>query len=126
MRQLKFVSGGRRYVHAFALGVSLALSIGCAQAQTEAHLLARELIGMSVFSADGAEVGEVASVLIGPTGQINEIRMTAATSLALGPRVVVLPMGHYIVLQAAIVLDMPQLEVDTLPSASESEKRNRI
>lgn len=123
---LKPFSRARDFVRAIAIAGSLAISMGCAQAQMGTDLLARELIGATVYSADGTEVGEVASVLLGPAGDIDEIRMSAATSLGLGPRVVVLPTGSYMVLQAAVVLDLSQSEVDALPSATESEKRNSL
>jgi ribosomal 30S subunit maturation factor RimM len=76
-----------------------------AEAQATPDSFALELIGARVFAADGADVGEVSAVTIGPDGQVAEVRMTTDRALGFGERVVVLPRGTFMALRGAVVLD---------------------
>jgi sporulation protein YlmC with PRC-barrel domain len=77
---------------------------------------AAELIGASVFAADGTEVGEVGAVTLSADGQISEVHVTIASSLGLGSRTVVLSHGTFVALRGAVVVDMTPEELNTLPS----------
>jgi hypothetical protein len=83
-----------------------------------------ELIGAKVFTASGSEVGEVAAVTVSPNGEIDEMRMNAASPLGIGQRTVVLPLESLMVLRGAVVLDLSPSEVDLLPNAPEGSLKN--
>lgn len=87
------------------------------------HSIAAELIGAVALTGDGTQVGTVSAVSTSPDGTISEIRITTASRLGMGERVVVLPPGDYLVLRGAVVLDMSPEEVDALPSASKNSPR---
>jgi PRC-barrel domain len=86
-----------------------------AQAPDDRDTMAAELIGVRVFSADGAEVGTVSAVTVGADGDIAEIRLTTSSPLGLGERTVAVGRESFIILQGAVVLDMSAAEVDALP-----------
>jgi len=76
---------------------------------------AGDLIGVAVFSAEGAPVGTVSAVSVGADGQISEIRLTTASPLGLGERTVAIRQESFIVLEGAVVIDLSAAEVDALP-----------
>jgi hypothetical protein len=98
-----------------AWAVTVGQSPGIAQPAPPDALVA-ELIGATVFSAEGNEVGEVAAVAIGADGQISEMRITTASPLGLGTRTVILPHRSFITLQGAVVVELSHEEVDALPT----------
>ena len=89
--------------------------IAAAQTPDVQESPAEELIGASVYSAEGTEVGTVAAVTVGQDGHINEIRFTTSSRLGLGERTVTVRQDSFIALRGAIVLDMSAEEVDALP-----------
>jgi sporulation protein YlmC with PRC-barrel domain len=78
--------------------------------------VAAELVGASVFATDGTEVGEVGAVTLSADGQISELHVAVASSLGLGPRMVVLPHGTFVALRGAVVVEMTPEELGALPS----------
>jgi hypothetical protein len=107
----------------FAAVVALVAILGLlsAGAQTpspkQSDSVLADLIGAVVFAADGTEVGEVSAITTVPGGEISEIRITAASPLGIGERVVVIPKGSFMTLRGAVVLDMTPDEFDSMPSA---------
>jgi hypothetical protein len=83
-----------------------------------------ELVGAPVFTADGCEVGQVAAVTVKPDGMIGEMRMTTATPLGIGQRMVVIPLEGIVVLRGAVVLDLSPSELDMLPNAAVGDLEN--
>jgi hypothetical protein len=76
---------------------------------------AEALIGASVYSAEGSQVGTVAVVTVGQDGHINEIRFTTPSRLGIGERTVAVRQDSFIALEGAVVLDMTAEEVEALP-----------
>jgi sporulation protein YlmC with PRC-barrel domain len=76
---------------------------------------AEALIGASVYSAEGNQVGTVAAVTVGQDGHINEIRFTTPSRLGIGERTVAVRQDSFIALEGAVVLDMTAEEVEALP-----------
>jgi sporulation protein YlmC with PRC-barrel domain len=89
--------------------------IAAAQTPDGQESPAEALIGVSVFAAEGTEVGTVSAVTVGQDGQISEIRFTTASRLGLGERTVTVRQDSFIALNGAVVLDLSAEEVDTLP-----------
>lgn len=77
---------------------------------------AADLIGVSVFSAEGMPVGTVSAVSVGADNQISEIRLTTGSPLGLGERTVTVRQESFIVLDGAVVVDLSAAEVDALPT----------
>jgi PRC-barrel domain len=77
---------------------------------------AEDLIGVTVFSAEGTPVGAVSAVSVGADGQLSEIRLTTASPLGLGERTVAIRQESFIVLDGAVVIDLSAAEVDALPT----------
>jgi sporulation protein YlmC with PRC-barrel domain len=109
----------RRIVGATAILAGILIGffgfIAVAQTPDGRESPAEELIGASVYSAEGSEVGTVAAVTVGQDGHINEIRFTTSSRLGLGERTVTVRQDSFIALRGAIVLDLSAEEVDALP-----------
>jgi hypothetical protein len=92
---------------------------GLAQAPGKVDLetaeLVAELIGAPVYAADGPQVGEVTDIAIDSAGQPDKLRFATAAALGLGPRMVEVPQGGFMLLRGAVVLDMPAEVVQSLP-----------
>jgi sporulation protein YlmC with PRC-barrel domain len=89
--------------------------IAVAQAPNGQASPAEALIGASVYSTEGSDVGTVAAVTVGQDGHINEIRFTTSSRLGIGERTVAVKQDSFIALEGAVVLDMSAEEVDALP-----------
>lgn len=89
--------------------------IAAAQTPNGRESPAQALIGASVYSAEGSEVGTVAAVTVGQDGHINEIRFTTSSRLELGERTVAVKQDSFIAMEGAVVLDLSAEEVDALP-----------
>ena len=89
--------------------------IAVAQTPNSQASPAEALIGASVYSAEGSEVGTVAAVTVGQDGHINEIRFTTPSRLGLGARTVAVRQDSFVAMEGAVVLDMSAEEVDALP-----------
>jgi hypothetical protein len=110
----------RRFVLLIVFALAAAGGQTFAQSPPAQESIAEELMGASVFAADGTEVGEVSAVLLGAAGDISEIRIVTPSPLGIGERTVILPRGSYMVLRGAVVVDLSAAEVDALPSAGDS------
>jgi hypothetical protein len=73
------------------------------------------LIGASVYSVEGTEVGTVSVVSIGQDGYISEIRFTRPSPVGSGDRTVAVYPDAFIALDGAVVLELSADEVDALP-----------
>jgi PRC-barrel domain len=76
---------------------------------------AAQLIGASVFSSDGAEIGVVSAVSVADDGLITQIRVTIALPLGLGERTVPVEQGHFVPLGRGVMLDLSVEELEALP-----------
>src|SRR4026208_678968 len=77
---------------------------------------AADLIGGTVQSAVGIEVGEVCAITLKQDGEVTEVRMTTERMLGVGERTVILPKDSYIVLRGTIVLHLSLEEIRQLPA----------
>lgn len=114
---------GRTRLSAAACAILAALAAGPAAGGQDAppvleHRDAEELLGGSVFSMDGTEVGEVSSVALKPDGTVSEIRITVGRLLGVGEKVVIVPPGTYMLVRGAIILELSPSQVRQLPSAA--------
>jgi hypothetical protein len=84
---------------------------------------AAELIGGTVQSAEGLEVGQVCSVALKPDGEVTEIRMTTEQALGMGERTVILPQRSYLILQGTVLLRLPVGEIRRLPGVDTNTRQ---
>src|SRR5215208_2518481 len=77
---------------------------------------AADLIGGTVQSAEGIEVGEVCAITLKQDGEVTEVRMTTERTLGVGERTVILPKDGYIVMRGTIVLHLSLEEIRRLPA----------
>jgi hypothetical protein len=77
---------------------------------------AADLIGGTVQSAEGIEVGEVCAITLKQDGEVTEVRMTTERTLGVGERTVIPPKDSYIVLRGTIVLHLSLEEIRRLPA----------
>jgi ribosomal 30S subunit maturation factor RimM len=77
---------------------------------------AADLIGGTVQSAEGIEVGEVCAITLKQDGEVTEVRMTTERTLGVGERTVILPKDSYTVLRGTIVLHISLEEIRRLPA----------
>ena len=103
----------------------LLLGIGPAcRAQTAATddtAIHTEMLGAPVFAADGLLIGQVADISYDEEDQPHRIRMTSASVLGLGMRMLEIPAGLFTVLRGAVVVDLPAEAVQALPELIEQE-----
>jgi hypothetical protein len=94
------------------------------RAQTEADDTAAihtEMLGAPVFAVDGVLIGQVADISYDEEDQPHRIRMTGASVLGLGTRMLEIPAGLFTVLRGAVVIDLPAEAVQALPELIEQE-----
>jgi hypothetical protein len=84
---------------------------------------AAELVGASVQSAEGVEVGEVSAVTMNKDGEVTEIRMTMERSLGIGAKTVVLPQNSYLVMRGTVILRLPLGTIRQLPPVDDRRRR---
>jgi hypothetical protein len=82
----------------------------------QAEELASLLIGAPVLSKDGVEVGQVFYVIVDETGQPDRVFIVTDSHLGFGPRTLELSKYDFLPVRGAIVLEVPALEVLSLPS----------
>jgi sporulation protein YlmC with PRC-barrel domain len=116
----------RRALTCHALVVSALLVMACpARAEMpgkidlEAAEMAGELLGAPVFAADGPQVGEVADLQVDEDGQFTRLRVKMGALLGIGTRTIEIPVGSFIVLRGAVVLDLPAESVQSLPELAD-------
>jgi hypothetical protein len=100
-----------------------------AQAQTpgvgqdqDTQAIHTEMLGAPVFAADGVLIGHVDDISYDEEDQPKRIRMTSASALGLGSRLVEIPAGLFIVLRGAVVVDLPAEAMQALPELVEQEQ----
>lgn len=104
-------------VRAAIAGMAIGLFGFTAVAQTPSaeDAPAAGLIGASVYSVEGTEVGTVSVVSVGQDGYISEIRFTRSSSLGFGERIVTVYPDVFVALDGAVMLELSADEVDALP-----------
>jgi PRC-barrel domain protein len=80
-----------------------------------------EMLGAPVFAADGVLIGQVADIAYDEEDQPHRIRMSSASVLGLGTRMLEIPAGLFTVLRGAVVVDLPAEAVQALPELIEQE-----
>ena len=95
--------------------VVLAAALVATGAQAQQH----ELIGASVYAADGVEVGRVADVA--STGNtIDALRVSKGAPLGLGERFIIIPQPAFMIRGGRVILpDLRAVDVDSFPDTSE-------
>jgi hypothetical protein len=110
--------------------LGLILGFGAiAQAQTpgedqdqDTQAIHTEILGAPVFAADGVLIGHVGDISYDEEDQPKRLRMTSASTLGLGSRMLDVPAGLFTVLRGAVVVDLPAEAVQTLPELVEQEE----
>jgi sporulation protein YlmC with PRC-barrel domain len=87
----------------------------------DAAAIHTEMLGAPVFAADGVLIGQVSDISYDEEDQPQRIRMTSASALGLGTRVLEIPAGLFTVLRGAVVVDLPAEAVQALPELVEQE-----
>jgi hypothetical protein len=80
-----------------------------------------EMLGAPVFAADGVLIGQVSDISYDEEDQPKRIRMTSASALGLGTRMLEIPAGLFTILRGAVVVDLPAEAVQALPELVEQE-----
>lgn len=109
---------------AFILGfgaIAHAQTPGTSQDQ-DTQAIHTEMLGAPVFAADGVLIGHVGDISYDEEEQPKRIRMTSASALGLGSRVLEIPAGLFTVLRGAVVVDLPAEAVQALPELVEQEE----
>jgi hypothetical protein len=81
-----------------------------------------EILGAPVFAADGVLIGHVGDISYDEEDQPKWLRMTSASTLGLGSRMLDVPAGLFTVLRGAVVVDLPAEAVQTLPELVEQDE----
>jgi sporulation protein YlmC with PRC-barrel domain len=81
--------------------------------------VARDLVGLNVFSSDGTRVGEVRGVNTGPSGDIVALHVRTGGFLGFGGRIVAIPQGKFIRSGQSIRIDLDSDEVTGLPNVKD-------
>jgi hypothetical protein len=126
-RERSVIMGGSLAKFAFLLfllgfsGVGQAQSPGISEDQGTAAIHT-EMLGAPVFAADGVLIGHVKDISYDEDDQPKRIRMTSASALGLGTRMLEIPPGLFTVLRGAVVVDLPAEAVQALPELVEQEE----
>jgi hypothetical protein len=72
-------------------------------------------IGTAVFAADGAKIGEVNRVMSGPSGNVEEIRVTAGGRAGLDADVIAIPVSKITEVKDGVKLSLSPEEAKKLP-----------
>ena len=94
------------------VGVAMALASEAAAEQPDRS----RLVGSTIYSADGAEVGTIADIRLDEGGRLVAVRVDAAARLGFGTRRVELPGRAVTIVRGVPVLDVPKDAVEMLPS----------
>ncbi|MET0192041.1 MAG: PRC-barrel domain-containing protein [Hyphomicrobiaceae bacterium] len=77
----------------------------------------QEIMGATVYAADGHEVGKVVDVSVSNDGEIGTVRFKTGAFLGFGEHVLDVPKGDYTALRGAVVLDVPAESLESLRPA---------
>jgi sporulation protein YlmC with PRC-barrel domain len=94
------------------LAVAVALSNEAVAEQPDRS----RLIGTTIYSSDGAEVGTITDVRLDEGGRLSAVRIEAGARLGFGVRNVELPGRAVTIVRGVAVLDVPKEAVELLPS----------
>jgi hypothetical protein len=90
---------------------------------------AADLIGGTVQSAEGIEVGEVCAITLKQDGEVTEVRMTTERTLGVGERTVILPKDSYTAILSCAVpsycTSHSKKSDDSLPNPVAASECNR-
>src|SRR5262245_16208385 len=65
------------------------------------------VVGVTAYTLDGTELGDVTGVRVGDHGALSEIHVATAVPLGLGEKTIAIPMDRCITLRGAVVVEMP-------------------
>jgi len=103
-------------------GVGQAQTPGISEDDPGTAAIHTEMLGAPVFAADGVLIGHVKDISYDEDEQPKRIRMTSASALGLGTRMLEIPAGLFTVLRGAVVVDLPAEAVQALPELVEQEE----
>lgn len=90
------------------------------KSEAQGQMQASEWKGLSVYGSDDQEIGEVASVQMGPDGTAQSLMVRTGQDLGLGERIVEIESGDFQKSGNRITLQMTSDEVKEMPGASGS------
>jgi hypothetical protein len=77
------------------------------------------LVGAPVFSADEVKVGQVTDVSAADDGQIDQIRVTTASPLGIGERIITIPQPAFMIRSGKVMLpDLSAEDLQAFPTTS--------
>ena len=79
------------------------------------------LIGTSIYSSDGAEVGTITDVSLDEGGRLRAVRIEAGARLGFGARKVEIPGRAVTIVRGVAVLAVPKEAVELLPGLDVQE-----
>ena len=79
------------------------------------------LIGTTLYSVDGAEVGTIADLRLDEGGRLATVRIETAARMGFGTRKVEVPGRAVTVVRGMAVVDVPKEAIEMLPSAGSTE-----
>ena len=97
------------------LAVAMALPVAAVAEQPDRS----RLIGTTMYSSDGAEVGTIADIRLDEGGRLSAVRIDAAARLGFGTRKVEIPGRAVTIVRGVAVLAVPKEAVELLPSIDE-------
>jgi hypothetical protein len=99
-------------------GLTVATSSSQTPGKVDAEIVefAVRLLGTPVL-AEGREVGKLADISFTDEGSVDKIRISTASRLGFGARIVEIRAGAFKIRRNAVVLDMPPDALDALPTA---------
>ena len=100
-----------------AIGIVAAMAFSTnALAERISPIHGGALIGTTVYSSEGAEIGTVSDVRLDETGKVIGVRINAAARLGFGTRKVELPGNAVTLVRRNFVASLPKEAVEMLPS----------
>jgi hypothetical protein len=107
-------------LRATALALALAVACSCgARAEQPQTLDSSRLMGTTVYSADGAEIGTITDVRLDDAGRLAEVRIETGVRLGFGARRVQLPGNSLFIVRGAAVVNLPKAAVEMLPTVQD-------
>ena len=107
-----------RSLRAALIGVALVVSLPLAAQEGPRDI--RPLIGTTIYSSDGADIGTVADVSFDESGRLAAVRIEAGARLGFGTRKVQLPGNVFTKVRGNLVAGIPKEAVEALPTLDTS------
>ena len=99
-----------------ATAITLAIFYACdVQAQQPRRDISG-LIGATVYSVDGAEIGTIADVRLDEGGKLAAVRIEAGVRLGFGVRTIQLSGNSLSIVRGAAVVNLPKEAIEMLPT----------